>query len=481
MSDTAKKWASLLRRLTHSKTSIDTAASFALQLPARAAELLAAVVARVQDPAAENDLASLYLFDCICKRAKGEEGAASRQFIPAANTYAPSILRGVLSRGGLRPPERQLVDSARSILVNWERKRLFRPEVLLEAREILSEAEASLAAHEASSVDPPPVSSSSRTRAPSRGNKEATPAPGSSSSCSFSPPRPPSECSDADALPRLTSPAAIVADLLAPAAPPPPSSRRRAAPSAAAAASSSSSAAAAASAAPAASSSAPPDPAADPAAAFMEAIEANRAVSKRRKIEARLRPRPLSWDEEFSLEWDATPSPRDGEVFALAAAALPFGDAAVGYPYVRPSRAASPAWAQTNYDLLNACVAAPRPRTPRRDEAQLDIDVEFRLYTEARGGGGGREAWRCGGAWPQPPAGMAGAMNACYPQPPHPLFEPLPANWYMLPPAATYEGGWCGGVKAWGAELQWGNGQKGGRGGAREAEGGRGYRPLGWG
>ena len=48
--DVAKKWASILSRLTHSKSSIDQAACFALLQPQKASELLAAIVARMQGP-----------------------------------------------------------------------------------------------------------------------------------------------------------------------------------------------------------------------------------------------------------------------------------------------------------------------------------------------------------------------------------------------------------------------------------------------
>ena len=46
--DTGRQWASILRMLATSKISIDTAARFAMSKPESAAELLGAIVARLQ-------------------------------------------------------------------------------------------------------------------------------------------------------------------------------------------------------------------------------------------------------------------------------------------------------------------------------------------------------------------------------------------------------------------------------------------------
>lgn len=48
--NTGEQWASILSRLSSSKTSIDGAAAFALDKPLKAFELLAAIVARLQVP-----------------------------------------------------------------------------------------------------------------------------------------------------------------------------------------------------------------------------------------------------------------------------------------------------------------------------------------------------------------------------------------------------------------------------------------------
>lgn len=108
-----------------------------------------------------------------------------------------------------------------------------------------------------------------------------------------------------------------------------------------------------------------PSAAADPAAAFMAAIEADRAASKRLKIEARLRPRPLTQREEFEVEWEAMPYPRSGEKFSLVGAALPFGNSAVIYPYIRERGEPPSVWDTTNYDALDACLRQPQEPDPQ--------------------------------------------------------------------------------------------------------------------
>ena len=111
----------------------------------------------------------------------------------------------------------------------------------------------------------------------------------------------------------------------------------------------------------------------DAAVAFMEAIEANRATSKRLKIEGRLRPRAYNREEEFESEWQALPNPKDGEYFAVQASALPFGNSIYFTPYFRSGRDGEPdqRWASTNYDAIEACLRPPR-KPPRDVEAPRD-------------------------------------------------------------------------------------------------------------
>ena len=96
------------------------------------------------------------------------------------------------------------------------------------------------------------------------------------------------------------------------------------------------------------------------ASAFMEAIEVNRAASKRLKIEGRLRPRVYNDLEEFETEWDAMPSPREDETFVVEAAALPFGHSLQQRPYLSSFLQGETEfnWASTNYDALEACLQA---------------------------------------------------------------------------------------------------------------------------
>ena len=106
---------------------------------------------------ADNQLAALFLFDCICKRASiarchkldraneaSSDAASLTQFLDAADGYAMNILRFVLPSKyrTLSNHERvRLLESVRSIIKNWERKALFRPHLILQARQLLSAAE----------------------------------------------------------------------------------------------------------------------------------------------------------------------------------------------------------------------------------------------------------------------------------------------------------------------------------------------------
>jgi len=104
------------------------------------------------------------------------------------------------------------------------------------------------------------------------------------------------------------------------------------------------------------------------ASAFMEAIEVNRAASKRLKIERRLRPHVFNDFEEFVTEWDAMPSPREDETFVIEASALPFGHSLQQRPYLSSfqQRETELNWASTNYDALEACLQAVESNSTKR-------------------------------------------------------------------------------------------------------------------
>lgn len=374
MSETASKWASILSRLTHSKTSIDQAACFALQQPQRASELLAAVVARAQAADTDSQLAALFLFDCICKRASAalsvDANAVSlAPFLNAADGYAVSILQFVLPTNRvLAQDERtRLLDNVRSIIKNWERKALFRSNLLLEARQLLVAAEESLHSEDADAehivrireADSEDLVCESMCGG-AHPHSERIPGDDSNSvSFCFSPPRPPPR-SAAYGIQMVSSPVVDAVEY--------PTSQADYVDSYPRANEVRSQR----------SGQAPlemdhqhvrevlkkcSDAAVDAAPAFMEAIEANRAVNKRLKIEARLRPRVLSTEEEFETEWQALASPREDEVFAVQAAALPFGNSAKFSPYTVYGEPQSQ-WLDTNYDALEACLQFPAELSP---------------------------------------------------------------------------------------------------------------------
>jgi len=369
------KWACILSRLTHSRTSVDHAACFALQQPRRASELLAAVVARAQTLDMDDQLAALFLFDCICKRASVavfhancEESKQLTQFLNVAQDYALTMLKVVLPTIDRLDPGgcTRLLESVRSIVKNWERKALFGSHLLVQAWHLLQVAEVRCAAF-------PEIPNASHMAADDRietsmvvqdGKQvhDCISPPGQpykvaksnqecfgSTSLSFSPPRPPSDgtgdthlskrCTasvshggrlTSDMVPRIAKVnhegSAANGELLL------THSKRFLNVSA---------------------------PVPDAALAFMEAIEANRAMSKKLKIESGLRPWPFSSHEEFEMEWAALSSPQEHETFAVQAAALPFGQSGQLCPYLRIGEDADSKWGTTNYDALEARLRIP--------------------------------------------------------------------------------------------------------------------------
>ena len=67
-------WADILGKLSQRKASINGAAQFALERPAEADMLLAAVVARLGACQPEQRVPALFLVDCICQRGWKEAG-----------------------------------------------------------------------------------------------------------------------------------------------------------------------------------------------------------------------------------------------------------------------------------------------------------------------------------------------------------------------------------------------------------------------
>ena len=96
------KWAVILQGLTASRSSIVTAAEFALARPGSADELLAAVVARTQSCPPQQRLTSLYLVDAICSRCASSTGDAAAErgrLLGVTCKWVPTILRHIAGGG----------------------------------------------------------------------------------------------------------------------------------------------------------------------------------------------------------------------------------------------------------------------------------------------------------------------------------------------------------------------------------------------
>jgi hypothetical protein len=96
------------------------------------------------------------------------------------------------------------------------------------------------------------------------------------------------------------------------------------------------------------------------AARFKKLVEAERAESKRKKIEARLRPEGETTEQESAAAWEAMPSPREDEVFVLQLLASPYGSCYELAPYWSLSKV--PAHALYPHEFSH--VLSPIPARP---------------------------------------------------------------------------------------------------------------------
>ena len=105
-------WGEMMVALSEAKSSIFSAAEYALKLPEEADQLIAGVIARLEDPA-PNRRAALFLVDCICQRS---HKAGENRFVRATATFMTRLLRLVLPEsweGTANKQTNDLLESAR--------------------------------------------------------------------------------------------------------------------------------------------------------------------------------------------------------------------------------------------------------------------------------------------------------------------------------------------------------------------------------
>ena len=143
-----QKWASILQKLTSSKSSILEAATFVLSQPGQADELLGALLARTRECPPQQRLKSLCLVDAICSRS-APAAENKTDLVRVAAGWLPDILKSVLStesEGESEGASGSNLRSVRNFVSTWSKKQLFEPAVLDSARALLQEVDPAAAA-----------------------------------------------------------------------------------------------------------------------------------------------------------------------------------------------------------------------------------------------------------------------------------------------------------------------------------------------
>ena len=324
-------WADILGKLSQRKASINGAAQFALERPAEADVLLAAVVARLGACQREQRVPALFLVDCICQRGwkeaggveTGEVGGTSSKdtiaFVHAVGSFLKQIVAGLLPAGDPAP---EVCRRLRSVLGNWERKHIFDADQLEPAWAMLKAAEGAPAAGGAA-ARPTPVGADTATsngagradgaedaaQVVTRGRRRSKGATESAESAPASgePTADAAEASDSADARASSAPSGNTkgsSERLPSLPPTPPSSRPTDGE--------------------ARHASGPSDgakrlidgnsvSASASTAKFLRAIELHRSEAKRARFEAKMRPAGFGWMDEFRFEWDSMAAPADGE------------------------------------------------------------------------------------------------------------------------------------------------------------------------